>query len=380
MIRIKLSVDENVKEVLLPITRGNIADTFYDLSNGIDVTSPLKKSFHVVINGEITQDWETVNVKETDDILITPKLMGGDEGSRNLLRVLVVVAAIYTGGLAAGAFGLAQGSIGMVVSTTLAGILGQQLAFSAFPPTLPDTTIGGSIERSQSFAFTGQSNRANQFGFVPKVYGTHRIFPYIAATPYIELGVIEGKQVQYLHAIYDFGLGPNLISDIRIGDTPINDFEDVFYQVVDLNRPVTSEGEWDDSVANNFEFYKGDVSVESVGVLLSRNEVNAGNPANYEVIRNSALNSNNDKAEISVNGVFANGLNSVSSSGALVFLELILELSLLCYLPQILGTDLMTRLMWKVFILAKDLGLSKAEFLARLYLPLSKMIDFLLLT
>ena len=320
MIRIKLSVDENVKEVLLPITRGNIADTFYDLSNGIDVTSPLKKSFHVVINGEITQDWETVNVKETDDILITPKLMGGDNASRDLARLLIVVAAVVTGGKAAALLPTFTGSTYVAASiTALAGYLGAQLAFTAFPPIPLDTTAGGSIERSQSFAFTGQSNRANQFGFVPKVYGTHRVFPYIAATPYIELGVIEGKQVQYLHAIYDFGLGPNLVGDIRIGDTPIFDFEDVVYNLVDLNKPSVNEGNWDEPLVNDFEYYKGDVSVESVGVLLSRNEVNAGNPANYEVIRNSALNSNNDRAEVSVNGVFANGLNSISSSGALGF-------------------------------------------------------------
>ena len=317
MIRIKLSVDENVKEILLPITKDTIAGTFYELSNGLDISFSLKQNFHVVINGNISEQWDKVKVSSDDDILITPKLLGGEDVA-NIGRILLVIAAIYTGGKLAALIPKIS-TAGTVAITTTAGVLGQMLAFAAFPPAQLQTNNGLSLERSQSFNFTGQSNRPNQFGFVPKVYGTHRIFPYVAATPYIELGVIEGKQVQYLHAVYDFGLGPNVLSDIRIGDTPIFEFDDLFYQIVDFNRPLTNEGAWDDGVASDLAFYKGDVTVDQVSVLLDRNESGGGSPANYEIIRNTPVNSENDRAEISVNGVFANGLSSFASSGAIGF-------------------------------------------------------------
>ena len=142
-------------------------------------------------------------------------------------------------------------------------------------------------------------------------------FQNVAANPYTELEPDKqtGDLGQILYAIYDFGFGPNVISDIKIGDTPIDEFSDVSYRIVDINKPLTDEGVWDSTSFKEFIHYKGDVESENVGVVVNGN-LNDGDDADeYQVIRNASTNSGGDSQEITANFVAPNGLKSFATNG-----------------------------------------------------------------
>lgn len=287
------------------------------------------KLFHVVVNGTIIDDFEllqNVLLKQDDDILITPAIKGGDFG-QTFKQVAVIAVAATVGYYTAG-----QGyflSAGLTAGATIGSSL---LLNSLIPPPQPPGlgslgSLGssGGLESSQMYTLGGQSNQTKRFGVVPKVYGTFRMFANVAANPYVDVEVDRstGNIVQVLHAIYDFGLGPMLVDDLKIGETLITDFDDVEFNLVDPNKPTVSTGFWDDQLKKTFTLYKGDVSTENVAFEFTQNLSDVGASAgNYEVIRTGPVNPDNLKQEINVILTFPQGLSSVKVDGERGFLEI----------------------------------------------------------
>lgn len=278
--------------------------------------------FHVIVNGnEIHAEfWDHTLLMHKDSVLIFPILKSGDSGQifKQVAFVAVIVAAAYfTGGL-----GLSAGA----TAALNAGIaIGASLALNALiPPPVPDNGIGGiggsgDLSTSQMYAIGGQSNQTRKFNTVPKVYGTHRMFPTVAANPYTELEADPdtGQLVQYLYAVYDFGLGPNMVDKLQIGDTPISEFSDVVWSFVDFNRPATSEGEWDNRLFTDLRYYKGDHEINGVAVGLNYNQVDGGALDGYQAIRNAAVNTDGSKQEITLSFINPIGLYGYSATGEL---------------------------------------------------------------
>ena len=67
-------------------------------------------------------------------------------------------------------------------------------------------------------------NTGRLYGPIRNVYGTHKVFPDIAAEPY----VMTSGDIQTLYAIYDFGYGEIDLSNIKIGNTDIYAYTDEF--------------------------------------------------------------------------------------------------------------------------------------------------------
>lgn len=141
--------------------------------------------FNVVVNGHIIESsfWSKIRLIEKDHITISPVMGDGDAGS--LFKQAVILATIVI----AGQYELSP--------LLIAGIaIGETLLLNALiPPPVPNLgdLVGGSgVDGSQMYAITGQSNQLKRFGTVPKVYGTFRMFPNVAATPYTELAVSTG--------------------------------------------------------------------------------------------------------------------------------------------------------------------------------------------
>jgi hypothetical protein len=89
------------------------------------------------------------------------------------------------------------------------------------PPDPADTSL-----KSRP-GISGARNQARLFGGIPVVLGRNRVTPDTAAEPYVET---EGGD-QYLRQVFVVGYGPLEISDVRIGDTPIEDFDDVDIEI-----------------------------------------------------------------------------------------------------------------------------------------------------
>ncbi|MBE3605151.1 hypothetical protein IMX07_16220 [bacterium] len=105
---------------------------------------------------------------------------------------------------------------------------GTQLINALIPP--PRTPVAKQETTPHSYTVSGTANAAAPFSPIPKLYGQRRIFPQYAASPYNELVGFD----QYLRMLFLLGYGPLDISQIKIGDTAIEDYEDVEWELRQL--------------------------------------------------------------------------------------------------------------------------------------------------
>jgi hypothetical protein len=276
-----------------------------------------KDIFHVLVDGEIIDPsmWDHTAIVPDSNVLISPKIQGGTFGQvfKQVAVVLVAAAVTY----------FSAGTLGSVGAALLGSVaaFGTTLALNALIPA-PGLGLGGvgdagDAEKSQMYVVGSQSNSINKYGSVSKGYGTHRTFPPVVANPYTDIEVDQSTKelVQFFYAIYDFGHGPLEVKDIKIGETPISDFSDFEYNLVDLNKPLTSEGPWDDELENNFKLYRGDVSVEALGTFINKNQADGGAAEDYQISRTTKNNPNNKSAEISIAFVNPSGLIAYGPDG-----------------------------------------------------------------
>lgn len=284
-----------------------------------------ERFFHVLINGNNVHEdfWNVIEIKESDVVLISPKLASGSFGEI-LKLAAVIVATTYTAGLFSATGVFASTGIGMTSAFACAGaaIATSLLMNALIPPPVQDGLGGDSssnFESSQMYTLSSQGNASRKFGGVPKVYGTHRMFPAIAANPYteIETDPETGELVQYFYCVYDFGFGPAIVEDLRLGDTPLTDYANFSTRFVDFHKPAISEGTWDDILSDSLTIYKGDLETDSTTIVLDENLVDLGPESGYSVIRNSAVNSDLSAQEITITFINPQGLIAYSTTGGI---------------------------------------------------------------
>lgn len=176
--------------------------------------------------------WRRVTVKPGTVVHVAAAVAGGDgsDVGRIVLTIAIVVAAVYTGGLAAGALGWA-GTGAMTLAQTAAYVAASSavmavgmMAVNALMPLPTNALSQASGETaSPTYSLSGSNNRARRYEPLPLVIGTHRMFPDAACASYT---LFDGDD-QYLYAAYNFGFGDLQITDLRIGDTPLTDYQDV---------------------------------------------------------------------------------------------------------------------------------------------------------
>lgn len=88
---------------------------------------------------------------------------------------------------------------------------------------------------AQNFSITGVQNVENRYGIYPKVLGRHRIFPPKTARGYSET---VGRDVYYRGRMA-LGWGPVAIEDLKIGTTPIHEFDDVEVEFLNVNQALS---------------------------------------------------------------------------------------------------------------------------------------------
>jgi hypothetical protein len=389
-----------------------------------------REVFLVTVNGLLIapEFWEFTALKKTDDVIISPKISSGDSGQlfkTAALIVVAVVASYFLGPEAGAPFWEAIGSSLAVAAVTIGAAL---LLNALIPPPaqkLGDLgSLGGDINNSQMYSISGQSNQVRRYETVPKVYGTFRMFPNIAAIPYTELSASPGTQanftigdiyyqavkngvdgnkvtivyqsggtagsetvtvsgtypnatvtikiapgvstaaqvlaalagspsalavvspslaatvstgaqsfvgsikllngsdggetIQYLYAIYDFGLGTNIVDQLTIGDTPLNSssFDDFHYNLVDPARGVAQD-QYDESLQTEFQYYKSQREITSLAVALD--------DTNAENIQVSDVNPDGVSQEIILDFICSKGLFSFSSGGTMGNRNILLE-------------------------------------------------------
>lgn len=171
--------------------------------------------------------WAKVRPKAGTQIALTVMPAGGDDGNkwlRTILMIVVVVVAWYAAPYVAGAIGVSASYTGVIASGLT--MLGTMAVNALVPP--PKPSLGAdSAPTERQFALTGTQNRINPFGPIPLVVGDMRYYPTHAVLPYTE----EIGAARYMRCMFDLGHGNLDVDDIRIGETSIDEFDNVQYEV-----------------------------------------------------------------------------------------------------------------------------------------------------
>lgn len=160
--------------------------------------------------------WPRVRVRSGAHVVV--RAVPG-KGMGNILKSILSFALIAVAGFIVGpaVLGIAGSLAGNLISAGI--VLGGNMLLNALFP--PSTTKSESSDPVYSIA--SRQNQSAKWGPIPAVLGRLRVAPKYAASPYTE---IVGND-QYLHMLVVWGLGPLKISDIKIGDTPIGEYQDV---------------------------------------------------------------------------------------------------------------------------------------------------------
>ena len=153
---------------------------------------------------------------------VMPQGKGGGAILGAVAMIALAIIAPWAGGLIAGALGAS--STGFLAQAIGLGItlVGSMLVQALIPPPSVANTksesVASPLQESPTYSVTGQSNQPRKYAPIPRIYGRHRFFPNLANTPLIEN---EGKTSR-ITALYDFGYGDINVSDIRIGELPLD--------------------------------------------------------------------------------------------------------------------------------------------------------------
>lgn len=201
--------------------------------------SPQNLPFICFLNGEpLLRRYWNICPKMTDHLAFLCLPQGGGGGGSNPLKVVlsvaVMVAAYYTGGIAAGAYGTLAGA----AAATAVSVGGSMLVNAVIPSpssSLSSSYASSSMETSPTYSLNARGNQAKLGGVIPVLYGRHIIYPDFAAKPYTEYKNNE----QYLHQLHVLTQGYCEVEQLRIDDTPISSFAEVEYEIVEPNQEVT---------------------------------------------------------------------------------------------------------------------------------------------
>lgn len=183
--------------------------------------------------------WHRVRPKPGATIYLKVVAHGGGGGGgknplRTVLTIAVIAASFYAGPIlgaalsptgAAGAsfFGsLTYGQLGGAI-IGVAGYLATNAIAPVRPPSLANLSQTQTTRDSPTLFIEGARNGARPFSTVPVVLGVHKNVPPLGVQTYTE---VVGDD-NYLRMLVVWGYGPLKIENIKIGETPIQDFDDV---------------------------------------------------------------------------------------------------------------------------------------------------------
>jgi len=191
-----------------------------------------------------------------------------------------IAAASFVGGIGLGAGaatftalggGVLAGFAGAAVMTVVGGAISYgivSLAALAMRALVKAPSTNSRSEGSlDSPTIQGARNQAFLYQRVWRVYGKHRITPPLAALPYTE---IIGDD-QFIRMLVTPGYGPLKLSEFKLGETNIVDFQDVQLQWNDGTGVVTQELPGPPTIIPNINLFPQDVNELSPGVIFQMN-------------------------------------------------------------------------------------------------------------
>lgn len=225
--------------------------------------------FVAVLNGapvlRANNGWD-IKIKPNDILVFVVRQQGGGGGS-NPLKVVLMIGLSIAAPWAAQGLALPLGlttevSIG-ILSGAL-GIAGKMLINAMMPDASGSSNRRQQTSQSASptYNLSAQGNTARLLEPIPVQYGRHLAYPDFVAEPYTEYDNNE----QYLYQLFLIGQGEYAIEQIRIEDTPIDNFSEVTYQVV---GPFTSVSLFPTNVVTAPEVSGQELTLTTVGPFVA---------------------------------------------------------------------------------------------------------------
>ena len=183
----------------------------------------------------VTADGRRIGLDERDQVMAISNVQIVCVPGKNVGRffraiaglAIAIIAAAVAGPLVGALFPALTGTAATIATAAVTGgltLLGNLALNALFPIAQPQ--LAGDQSTSPTYSIGGGRNRANPFGPIPVILGTHRASPPYAALPYTELSGDD----QYLTILVCWGYGPMHIGTLKIGETDIDEFEDVEVQ------------------------------------------------------------------------------------------------------------------------------------------------------
>ncbi len=224
----------------------------------------LREISTIYLNGEmvVRDRWEHVMPRQGDAVLIRCTPGRGDGGKsvlRTVLSIGVLIAGTVFGGPLGAAIGLGVGKVGLAVGTAIIAI-GGTLLVNAIAPIRPPAGRDPEQE-SPSYFLDSARNTARPFAPIPLVLGKHRQVPPLGAEVYTE---IIGNE-HFLRMLLVWGYGPIELSEIKIGETPIAEFN-VRDGDMQIEHRMGKAGE------PALTLYTDDIHEDSLSILLQESD------------------------------------------------------------------------------------------------------------
>ncbi|MCA9344985.1 hypothetical protein KC946_04070, partial [Candidatus Saccharibacteria bacterium] len=201
----------------------------------------------VYINGYDTDPkyWHCIRPKAGThiDIIISPSGKAG----RIIASIAIVFAAAYYAPIIAGSYlgttaaaATAAGGTAAATFASTTAIVGGlltavgNLALAALaPPPKQKLNTGQGLgttntQSSPTYFIQGARNVANPFGTIPTILGIHRFVPPLAAENVVE----AFGQNNYVRQLFLWGYGELELDELKLGETPLDNFNDVSIQHV----------------------------------------------------------------------------------------------------------------------------------------------------
>lgn len=207
---------------------------------GVDLSGPVIVAVDRTV---IPREWlGRVKPKPGTLISVRAAVAGGD-GSQVVAVVAMIALTIAAPYLAGAAYGLATSGTAltwaqagvwaansMIGAVMTAGVtVAGSMAISALTPK-PKLDLGRAlspVKESSTYSLSGGSNQARPYEPLGLTLGRHRVFFDLASRPY----AVNVGEDQYLYQVFHVGMhghhGPLRVEGLRIGDTPLSDYQDV---------------------------------------------------------------------------------------------------------------------------------------------------------
>lgn len=274
------------------------------------------RGFVAIYNGNavLRKDWDLIIDIDAStlafvDVAMIPQGGGGSNPLTMILQIAVVALSMAVPGMLGltyasmytmeGALAFAGGVTTMgAIASGVTLFAGMMLVNAVIPPATQSISNYNVPTPSPTYTISAQGNSARIEGAIPEQFGYHTAYPDFAAMPYQEYSGNE----QYVYSLLCLGRGQYDIEGIFLEDTPLSNFEEVTYEVVQPNGTVSL---FPANVVTSVEVTGQDLATSSyVGGFIANAPETTANYISFDLVAPRGIFYANDSG----------GLNSVSIS------------------------------------------------------------------